>query len=74
MSVYKINLSDRRCRFCTPLDDEDYEEFFDSFGSPPAVKFDRYMNKHCNRWIYNRNHLHSVASSLYSLLFMLLYT
>jgi len=44
-------------------DDGDYWEFFDSFGRPPADVFNRYMTKQCNKWIYNRNQLQSVASN-----------
>ena len=39
------------------------DRFFDSFGRPPDDVFDRYMNKHCNKWIYNRNQLQTVASN-----------
>jgi len=48
-------------------DDGDCGEFFDSFVHPPTDDFDRYMNKHCSRWTYNRNQLQSVASSFCSL-------
>jgi len=48
-------------------DDEDYREYFDSFGRPPTDHFDSYMNKHCSRWTYNRNQLESLASNFCNL-------
>ena len=43
-------------------DDGKYGEFFDSFGRPPAAEFERYMNRHCSKWTYNRSQLQSAAS------------
>ena len=47
-------------------DDGNHGEFFDSFGRPPDDVFDRYMNKHCRNWTYNRNQLQSIASNFCS--------
>ena len=44
-------------------DNGDYGEFFDSFGSPPTIDFNNYMNNHCSKWTYNRNQLQSIASN-----------
>ena len=44
-------------------DNGDYGEFFDSFGRPPTIDFNNYMNKHCSKWTYNRNQLQSIASN-----------
>ena len=37
-------------------------EYFDSLGRRPTATFERYMNKHCREWTYNRKQLQSIAS------------
>ena len=37
-------------------------EYFDSFGRPPTVDFERYMDGHCSSWTFNRRQLQSVIS------------
>ena len=37
-------------------------EYFDSFGQPPSKNFERYLNRHCSSWIFNRKQLQSVVS------------
>jgi len=38
-----------------------YGEYFDSFGQPPTANFERYLNRHCSSWTFNRRHLQSVS-------------
>ena len=40
----------------------DYGEYFDSFGQPPTANFERYLNRHCQSWTFNRRQLQSVVS------------
>jgi hypothetical protein len=42
--------------------DRSYGEYFDSFGRPPDGRLKAYMDKHCKRWIFNRQQLQSVVS------------
>ena len=39
-----------------------YGEYFDSFGQPPTANFERYLNRHCSSWTFNRRQLQSVIS------------
>jgi len=39
-----------------------YGEYFDSFGRPPTANFERYLNRHCSSWTFNRRQLQSVIS------------
>jgi len=41
-------------------------EYFDSFGLPASTHpiFERYLNKHCRKWIMNRKQIQSVVSSV----------
>jgi len=34
-------------------DDGRYGEYFDPLGRAPTRVFERYMNEHCYKWIYN---------------------
>ena len=36
--------------------------FEDSFGRRPAANFERYMNRQCSSWTFNRRQLQSVIS------------
>jgi len=46
---------------CICIEDE-RGEFFDSFGHRPIAAFERYMNRHCSYWTYNRKQIQSVVS------------
>ena len=37
-------------------------EYFDSFGRRPTENFERYLNRHCSSWTFNRRQLQSVIS------------
>jgi len=37
-------------------------EYFDSFGRRPTANFERYLNRHCSSWTFNRRQLHSVIT------------
>jgi len=37
-------------------------EYFDSFGRRPTANFERYLNRHCSSWTFNRRQLQSVIS------------
>ena len=37
-------------------------EYFDSFGRRPTANFERYLNRHCSSWTFNRRQLQSVSS------------
>ena len=41
-----------------------YGEYFDSFGQPPTANFERYLNRHCSSWTFNRRQLQSVINLL----------
>jgi len=38
-------------------------EYFDSFGRRPTANFERYLNRHCSSWTFNRRQLQSVISN-----------
>ena len=42
-------------------------EYFDSFGRRPTANFERYLNRHCSSWTFNRRQLQSVISNFYDL-------
>jgi len=42
--------------------EDDYGEYFDSFGQPPTANFERYLNRHCRSWTFNNKQLQSVIS------------
>ena len=42
--------------------DDGYGEYFDSFGMLPTANFERYLNRHCSSWTFNRRQLQSVIS------------
>ena len=37
-------------------------EYFDSFGRRPTANFERYLNRHCSSWTFNRRQLQGVIS------------
>ena len=47
---------------CVYFDEDGYGEFFDSFGLQPKRVFDRYMDKYCIAWTFNKKQLQSLVS------------
>jgi hypothetical protein len=47
---------------CMYVDVDDYGEYFDSFGLPPKLVFERYMNNTCMSWNFNRKQMQSLVS------------
>jgi hypothetical protein len=45
------------------IDSKGRGEYFDSFWRKPTALFEDYMNKNCNRWIFNTRQLQSIVSS-----------
>src|SRR6266536_2138954 len=44
------------------LRDDDYGEYFDSFGQPPPTIFNNYLNRNCKYWTFSDRQLQSVIS------------
>lgn len=44
------------------IENSSYGEYFDSFGRPPEPPFERFLNQHCARWIFNDIQLQSIIS------------
>ena len=42
--------------------EDGHGEYFDSFGRRPPVNFERYLNRQCSSWTFNRRQLQSVIS------------
>ena len=38
-------------------------EFFDSFGREPGQPFNDFMDKHCERWIFNNRQIQNITSA-----------
>ena len=47
---------------CMYFDEDGHGEIFDSFGMPPKRVFKRYMDIHCNAWIFNKKQMQSLVS------------
>ena len=47
---------------CIYFDGDGYGEIFDSFGLRPKRVFERYMNKHCVAWTFNKRQMQSLVS------------
>ena len=47
---------------CIYFDGGGHGEFFDSFGAPPKLVFERYMEKNCAAWTFNRKRMQSIVS------------
>ena len=47
---------------CMFFDGDEHGEFFDSFGMLPKRVFERYMDKHCLAWTFNKKQMQSLVS------------
>ena len=47
---------------CMFFDGDSHGEFFDSFGTPPNLVFERYMDKQCFAWTFNNRQMQSLVS------------
>ena len=47
---------------CINFDVDGHGEVFDSFGLRPQRVFERYMDKHCIAWTFNKKRMQSVIS------------
>jgi len=47
---------------CMFFDEDGYGEFFDSFGLSPKRIFERYMDRKCIAWTYNKKQMQSLVS------------
>ena len=47
---------------CMFFHEDGHGEFFDSFGLPPKLVFERYMNKYCISWTFNKKQMQSLVS------------
>jgi hypothetical protein len=47
---------------CICFDEEGHGEYFDSFGLPPKTIFERYMDKYCISWTFNKKQMQSLVS------------
>ena len=47
---------------CIYFDEDGHGEYFDSFGLRPKIVFERYMNKHCTAWTFNKKQMQSLVS------------
>ena len=47
---------------CMYLDEDALGEFFDSFGLWPQRVFERFMDKHCVTWTFNKKQMQSLVS------------
>src|SRR6218665_68659 len=44
------------------IENSSYGEYFDSFGRPLDIPFKSFLNRYCDRWIFNERHLQSAIS------------
>ena len=47
---------------CIYFDGDGHGEIFDSFGLRPIRVFERYMDKHCVAWTFNKKQMQSLVS------------
>ena len=47
---------------CIYFDEDGHGEYFDSFGLRPKLVFERYMNKYCTAWTFNKKQMQSLVS------------